>query len=197
MPAAQTETENCVAHNGSLVPVPGRDLMIQAWYQGGLSLFDFTDPNAPVEVAYFDRGPMSAERLVPAGYWSAYWYNGHIYASEIGRGLDVFRLTPGAEMSADEIAAATAVRTPGFNAQTQTRVSWPATATTARATIDGLERDGVLTATQATMTRSAVGSAAGRAAAASALTAGAGRADARTADRLRGLAETLNGMGGR
>ena len=197
MPGVQTEMENCVAHNGSLVPVPGRDLMIQAWYQGGLSLFDFTDPAAPVEVAFFDRGPMNAERLVPSGYWSAYWYNGHIYASEIGRGLDVFRLTPGAEMSANEIAAATAVQTAGFNAQTQTRVSWPATATTARATLDGLVRDGAITASRAASVTRSIARPSRRAAAAQAVERDARTADSRTADRLRSLATTLRGMSGR
>ena len=94
MPAPQTEQENCVAHNGSLIPVPGRDIMVQAWYQGGVSVFDFTDSAHPVEIAFFDRGPLDAKHLITGGYWSAYWYNGRIYASEIARGLDVFRLTP-------------------------------------------------------------------------------------------------------
>ncbi|HEX9952846.1 MAG TPA: hypothetical protein VGB53_13820, partial [Rubricoccaceae bacterium] len=150
LPAAQTETENCVAHNGSLVPVPGRDLMVQAWYQGGLSLFDFTNPTRPVEVAYFDRGPADADHLVVAGYWSVYWYNGYIYASEIGRGLDVFRLAPGDGMTPAEIAAAEAIRMDAFNPQTQTRVSWPATAEVARAYVDGLARDGVFTPAEVT-----------------------------------------------
>jgi len=94
MPAVQTDQENCVAHNGSLVPVPGRDIMVQAWYQGGVSVFDFTDPAKPVEIAFFDRGPIDGTQLVTGGYWSAYWYNGQIYGSEIARGLDVFRLKP-------------------------------------------------------------------------------------------------------
>ncbi|HYE95983.1 MAG TPA: hypothetical protein VD962_07205 [Rubricoccaceae bacterium] len=124
LPAPQSDVENCVAHNGSIIPIPGRDIMVQAWYQGGVSVFDFTDPSNPVEIAYFDRGPMDAEQLAMSGYWSAYWYNGHIYASEIGRGLDVFRLTPSEHLSADEIAAAEAVRMDVFNPQTQTRVTW-------------------------------------------------------------------------
>ena len=94
MPAAQTDQENCVAHNGSLIPVPGRDIMVQAWYQGGVSVFDFTDSSKPVEIAFFDRGPMDAKNLILGGFWSAYWYNGRIYGSEISRGLDVFKLTP-------------------------------------------------------------------------------------------------------
>src|SRR5207245_2756355 len=95
MPAAQGDSENCVAHNGSLVPVPGRDIEVQAWYQGGVSVMDFTDPAQPVEIAYFDRGPIDPKMLVLGGEWSAYWYNGYIYGSEIARGLDVFDLTPG------------------------------------------------------------------------------------------------------
>ena len=93
MPAAQTETENCVAHNGSIIPVPGRDIMVQGWYQGGLSVFDFTDSTNPVEIAFFDRGPIDAKQLITGGFWSTYWYNGHIYGAEIARGIDIFRLT--------------------------------------------------------------------------------------------------------
>ena len=119
LPANQSAVENCVAHNGSLIPVPGRDIMVQAWYQGGISVFDFTDPANPQEIAYFDRGPLDREELTLAGYWSAYWYNGYIYGSEIARGLDVFRLTPSESLSATEIAAAARVRLDQFNAQLQ------------------------------------------------------------------------------
>ncbi len=122
LPVYQTAEENCVAHNGSLIPVPGRDIMVQAWYQGGISIFDFTDSENPVEIAYFDRGPMVEGELSLGGVWSAYWYNGRIYGSEIGRGLDVFRLTPSEHLSAEEIAAAEAFRQDVFNAQTQTRL---------------------------------------------------------------------------
>ena len=94
LPAAQGDSENCVAHNGSLIPVPGRDIKVQAWYQGGISVMDFTDADHPVEIAYFDRGPIDPKMLMLGGDWSAYWYNGHIYASEIARGLDIFELTP-------------------------------------------------------------------------------------------------------
>ena len=110
MPAPQTDQENCVAHNGSLIPVPGRDIMVQAWYQGGMSVFDFTDSTKPVEIAYFDRGPIDAKQLITGGYWSTYWYNGHIYGSEIARGLDVFKLMPSEHLSQNEIDAATLVR---------------------------------------------------------------------------------------
>ncbi|HEY7896018.1 MAG TPA: hypothetical protein VIC24_14045, partial [Gemmatimonadaceae bacterium] len=99
MPAAQTEDENCVAHNGNLVPVPGRDIMVQGWYQGGISVFDFTDSAKPVEIAFFDRGPIDATQLMTGGFWSAYWYNGQIYGSEIARGIDLFRLTPSEYLS--------------------------------------------------------------------------------------------------
>ena len=92
LPAAQSSLENCVAHNGSLIPIPGRDVMVQSWYQGGLSVFDWTDIDHPKEIAYFDRGPVDAGRMVMGGSWSAYWYNGVIVSSEIARGLDVYEL---------------------------------------------------------------------------------------------------------
>lgn len=128
MPAPQGDKENCVAHNGSIIPVPGRDLFAQAWYQGGLSVMDFTDSANPKEIAYFDRGPIDAKQLVLGGYWSVYWYGGHIYGTEITRGIDVFALQPSEHLSAEEIAAAKAAVYPDgrFNPQTQTRVTWPA-----------------------------------------------------------------------
>ncbi len=140
MPAPQTEQENCVAHNGSLIPVPGRDIMVQAWYQGGVSVFDFTDSTNPVEIAFFDRGPVDPKQLITAGYWSTYWYNGHIYGTEIARGVDVFRLKPSAYLSESEIAAAVLVHSTGFNAQQQTRIVWPASSLVARAYLDQLAR---------------------------------------------------------
>jgi hypothetical protein len=140
--AAQTATENCVAHNGSLIPVPGRDIKVQAWYQGGISIFDFTDAANPVEIAFFDRGPLSADTLMLGGHWSAYWYNGHIYGSEIARGLDVLRLIPGEHLSQNEIDAANLVRFEAFNPQTQPRNEWPATFVVARAYLDQLVRSG-------------------------------------------------------
>jgi len=128
LPAPQTDMENCVAHNGSIIPVPGRDIFVQAWYQGGISVIDFTDAANPVEIAYFDRGPVNKDQLVTGGYWSAYWYDGKIYATEITRGLDVFELVPSEHLTAAEIAAAKAAAYPGnvFNPQTQTQVTWPA-----------------------------------------------------------------------
>ena len=127
LPAPQSDKENCVAHNGSIIPVPGRDIFVQAWYQGGISVIDFTDADNPVEIAYFDRGPVDEDQLITGGYWSAYWYNGRIYATEIARGLDVFALEPSEFLTAEEIAAAEAAQYPGdvFNPQTQTQMTWP------------------------------------------------------------------------
>jgi hypothetical protein len=142
LPAPQSEQENCVAHNGSVVPVPGRDIKVQAWYQGGISVFDFTDSANPVEIAYFDRGAYSPTELLLGGHWSAYWYNGMIYASEIGRGLDVLQLTPGEHLTQNEIDAAKLVRIDHFNPQTQPKLSWPASFTVARAYLDQLRRAG-------------------------------------------------------
>ncbi len=144
IPAAQTEQENCVAHNGSLIPIPGRDVMVQGWYQGGVSVFDFTDAANPVEIAYFDRGPVDSLRMVPAGSWSAYWYNGYIVSSEIARGLDILELTPSAHLSRHELAAAKSVRFDYLNAQGQPRLVWPPSFALARAYVDQLERSGGL-----------------------------------------------------
>jgi hypothetical protein len=140
LPAPQSDHENCVAHNGSIVPVPGRDIMVQAWYQGGVSVFDFTDSSAPFEVAFFDRGPIDGGRLVIGGHWSAYWYNGRIYASEMARGLDILRLTPGEYLSANEIEAASLVRLETFNAQQQAPIAWPSSPAVGRAYVDQLRR---------------------------------------------------------
>ena len=141
LPAPQTEAENCVAHNGSLIPVPGRDIFVQAWYQGGLQVIDFTDPANVIEIAYFDRGPNVEGQLVLGGYWSTYWYNGHIYGSEILRGMDVFHLKPSEHLTQNEIDAAMLVRTDVFNPQTQTMITWPADLVVARALLDQFRRD--------------------------------------------------------
>jgi hypothetical protein len=140
MPAPQTDQENCVAHNGSLIPVPGRDIMVQAWYQGGVSAFDFTDPAHPHEIAFFDRGPLDAKDLYLGGYWSAYWYNGRIYGSEIVRGLDIFRLKPSEFISENEIEAAALAQTNELNVQMQKKYVWPASLVVAKAYIDQLNR---------------------------------------------------------
>ena len=146
MPAAQPDTSNCVAHNGSLVPVPGRDIEVQAWYQGGVSVMDFTDPEHPQEIAYFDRGPIDPKMLVLGGEWSAYWYNGYIYGSEIARGLDVFELTPTKSLTQNEIDAAKTVRVSELNVQNQQRIEWPANLVVAKAYLDQLSRSQALPA---------------------------------------------------
>ena len=141
LPAPQVEQENCVAHNGSIVPVPGRDIFVQAWYQGGISIVDFTDSANPVEIAYFDRGPIDGEAMVVGGFWSVYWYNGTIYGTEIVRGLDVFKMLPSEHLTENEVAAALlADQGDVFNPQQQFPVSWPAEPVVARAYLDQLER---------------------------------------------------------
>ena len=159
LPAAQGDSENCVAHNGSLIPVPGRDIEAQAWYQGGISVMDFTDAAHPVEIAYFDRGPIDPKMLVLGGDWSAYWYNGHIYASEIARGLDVFELTPTEKLTQNEIDAAKAVRMSEFNVQNQQRIVWPRNLIVAKAYVDQLERTQALPTDQIASLRQAIQSA--------------------------------------
>ncbi len=149
MSAPQTEFENCVAHNGSLVPVPGRDIMVQAWYQGGISVFDFTDSSSPVEIAFFDRGPIDAKQLILGGYWSAYWYKGHIYGTEIARGLDVLKLTASEYLSQNELDAASLIEPETVNAQHQRQIEWPASPVVARAYIDQLGRSQALSAERA------------------------------------------------
>jgi hypothetical protein len=140
LPAAQTAQENCVAHNGSLIPIPGRDVMVQAWYQGGISVFDWTDAAHPKEIAFFDRGPVDSTRMMMGGSWSAYWYNGVIVSSEIARGLDIFALTPSGFISQNEIDAAKSVRFGYFNTQGQAMFVWPASFALANAYLDQLER---------------------------------------------------------
>jgi uncharacterized protein (DUF305 family) len=157
LPAPQSEEENCVAHNGSIVPVPGRDIFVQAWYQGGISVIDFTDSANPVEIAYFDRGPLNAENLVFGGYWSTYWYNGRIYGTETMRGLDVLALEPSEYLTANEIAAANVANYDGvFNPQQQFPVSWPAEPVVALAYVDQLARDEALPDSLVTDVRTAL-----------------------------------------
>jgi hypothetical protein len=156
MTAAQADSENCVAHNGSLIPVPGRDIEVQAWYQGGISIMDFTDAEHPVEIAYFDRGPIDPKMLVLGGDWSAYWYNGHIYASEIARGLDIFELTPTKVLTQNEIDAAKAVQVAEFNVQNQEKIEWPPQLIVAKAYVDQLERSQALPADRIAALRKAI-----------------------------------------
>ncbi len=208
MPAPQTEQENCVAHNGSLIPVPGRDIMVQAWYQGGLSVFDFTDAARPVEIAFFDRGPIDAKQLITGGYWSTYWYNGAIYGSEIARGVDVFKLKASEYLTQNEIDAASMVRLDELNTQQQARIVWPATSVVARAYIDQLTRSRGIQPERARTLKAALDHADGlqtgkekNAAAvldglealAAQLESDAGAASGRDAARLRALAATVKG----
>jgi hypothetical protein len=146
LPAAQGDSENCVAHNGSLIPVPGRDIEVQAWYQGGISVVDFTDAAHPFEIAYFDRGPIDPNVLVLGGDWSAYWYNGYIYGSEIARGLDIFELTPTKSLTQNEIDAAKTVQVSELNVQNQQKIEWPAKLVVAKAYLDQLSRSQALSA---------------------------------------------------
>jgi hypothetical protein len=210
LPAPQLEQENCVAHNGSIVPIPGRDVFAQAWYQGGLSVIDFTDSSNPVEIAYFDRGPVDAEELVLGGFWSTYWYDGRIYGTEIVRGLDVLELLPSEHLSANEIAAAALADQGGaFNPQQQFPVRWPAEPVVARAYLDQLARGGELPESLAARLAEALDRSAARLhdggrdeelaaeleSLAAALGEGGGGGVAR--QRRAGLAETLSGLAGR
>jgi hypothetical protein len=207
LPAAQTEQENCVAHNGSLIPVPGRDIMVQAWYQGGVSVFDFTDSANAVEIAFFDRGPIDAKQLVSGGYWSTYWYNGHVYGAEIARGIDVFRLLPSEHLTQNEIDAATMVRATEFNAQQQPKVAWPDAFVVARAYLDQLTRSKTLQSDRITAVKAAIDRADRRQPTradmdqldtmAVQLERDAAGATGRDAARLRSLAETLKSRAAR
>jgi uncharacterized protein (DUF305 family) len=191
LPAPQVEQENCVAHNGSIIPVPGRDIFVQAWYQGGVSVIDFTDSANPVEIAYFDRGPMNAEELVFGGYWSTYWYKGRIYGTETLRGLDVLSLVPSEHLTENEIEAAKLAQYPQdrFNPQQQFRVTWPAEPVVARAYVDQLERAASLPASTVSELRAALDRADAK--------LESGDRDARLADRLESFAERLGSGGGK
>jgi len=148
-----------VAHNGSVIPIPGRDVMVQSWYQGGLSVFDWTDIAHPKEIAYFDRGPVDANRMVMGGSWSAYWYNGVIVSSEIARGLDVYELAVSPMITDNELAAAKTVKVPYWNTQDQQKFVWPQTFVLARAYLDQLERSKGLAADRIKAARSTLASA--------------------------------------
>ena len=184
LPAPQTPEENCVAHNGSLIPIPGRDIMIQGWYQGGISLIDWTDPANPVEIAYFDRGPVNPDRMQMGGSWSVYWYNGVIVNSEIARGLDILELTPSEALTRNEIDAANSVQLTHLNSQGQPIFEWPATFALARAYLDQLERHGGLSADRIGAIRAELSAAEGM--------SGSGRSGA-----LRSLADDVSGDAGR
>lgn len=147
LPVPQTAQENCVAHNGSIVPVPGRDIMVQAWYQGGLSVIDFTDTANPTEIAFLDRGPINTPNptgLNLGGYWSTYWYNGNVLGSEIARGFESLAFTPSEHLSANEIAAAGEIQLAEFNAQLQSKLVHDPSFAVVRSYVDQAERDGSL-----------------------------------------------------
>ncbi|HEV1286208.1 MAG TPA: hypothetical protein VNU44_12880 [Bryobacteraceae bacterium] len=156
MPASQTDMENCVAHNGSLIPIPGRDILVQAWYQGGVSVVDFTDTTHPIEIAYFDRGPVDANKRALGGMWSVYWYNGYIYGSEIARGVDVFKLVPNKYITQNEIDASNQVHFDELNVQNQPKITWPANFVIARAYVDQLTRGAALPAQKLSALSSAI-----------------------------------------
>ena len=166
LPSAQSAQENCVSHNGGLIPVPGRDLYVQGWYQGGIDVMDFTDADHPFEIAYFDRGSIDApsdtskaserSRYTIGGSWGAYYWNGMIYSSELDRGFDVYELTPSAQLSANEIAAAKLVTLKEYNPQSQPKIVWPAAFPVVRSYLDQLVRNDGLAADQTTAVSAAL-----------------------------------------
>ena len=185
MPAPQGDNENCVAHNGSIIPVPGRDLFVQAWYQGGISIMDFTDSSNPQEIAYFDRGPIDEEVMIGGGFWSVYWYNGKIYGTEMIRGLDVLGLLPSEHLTANEVAAANLADQNGvFNPQQQFPVAWPADPVIALAYVDQLEASAAMPANAAAEIQAALESASAELA--------SGARNRKLAKELKGLAKGLN-----
>jgi hypothetical protein len=211
IPTAQTAQENCVSHNGSLVPVPGRDIMVQGWYQGGVNVIDFTDPDAPFEIGYFDRGPVDAPAAVGAensrargtiaGSWGAYWYNGLVYSSEMARGLDILELVPNRHLSANEIAAAKLVQWAEFNPQSQPKIVWPAAFPVVRSYLDQLVRGNGLAAARTTAIGQALDAAERQAGAArrGALTTLAQQVDldaagARDGERVRAMAQAIRDL---
>lgn len=175
IPTAQSARENCVSHNGGLIPIPGRDVMVQGWYQGGVDVIDFTDPNKPYEIAYFDRGPIDPPPLVDAGpgssaakpparatiggSWGAYYYNGMVYSSEMARGLDILELTPTEHLSANELAAAKLVQFKQYNPQSQPKIVWPAAFPVVRSYVDQLVRNNGLGAARTTAINAALNAA--------------------------------------
>jgi hypothetical protein len=198
MMAAQTDQENCVSHNGGLIPVPGRDIMVQGWYQGGVNVFDFTDPDNVVEIAFFDRGPVDANTPVVGGSWGAYWYNGYIYSSELSRGLDILEMQPSAHLSQNELDAAKLVIMEEYNPQAQPKLRWPAAFPVSRSYVDQLERNSGLPQARVAAVRAALDGAerAGGAARRDALNRLAGELDgdaARSSDaaRVRALAASV------
>jgi len=201
LPVAQTSLENCVAHNGSLIPIPGRDVMVQGWYQGGISVFDWTDPKHAVEIAFFDRGPVDPERMRSGGSWSVYWYNGVIVSSEIARGLDILELAPSEALSQNEIDAAKSVRLEQLNSQGQPKFVWPNSFALARAYVDQLERSGAMGTDRVASVRRTLSEAEGRSGASRsgvlsslARELGDDAAGSMDATKVRMLADVLRGL---
>lgn len=214
IPSAQTAQENCVSHNGGLIPVPGRDIMVQGWYQGGVDVIDFTDPDRPFEIAYFDRGPVdpppaptdsaqavSRARGTIGGSWGAYYWNGYIYSSEMARGLDILELMPSEHLSANELAAAKLVRMAEYNPQSQPRITWPAAFPVVRSYLDQLVRNEGLSRARTTAIAGALDAAEQQAGAARgrALSRLAGQVDAdarnaRDAARVRAMAAAIRDL---
>ncbi len=203
MLAAQTEFENCVSHNGGLIPVPGRDIMVQGWYQGGVDVIDFTDVNNQIEIAYFDRGPVDTPERSPTigGSWGAYWYNGYIYSSELARGLDVLDLVPTPFLSQNEIDAAKLVIMEEYNPQTQPKIVWPAAFPVVRSYLDQLVRNEGLPAARTTAISAALKDAEAASGAARqtaltrlATTVDADVANAKDANRVRAMAQAIRDL---
>lgn len=203
LPAAQTSLENCVAHNGSLIPIPGRDIMVQSWYQGGISIFDWTDAENPVEIAFHDRGPSDANQMGAGGSWSVYWYNGYLVSSEISRGLDIFELLPSDAISQNEIDAMNSVHLDELNSQGQPTLEWPYTFSLARAYVDQLERSratsqGWVTGVRDALTRAEAASGSARSEALQALATGIASTASQSGDpdKVRTLVDALRGLAG-
>ena len=198
MPAPQTAKENCVAHNGSMIPVPGRNIEVQSWYQGGVSIMDYTDPTHPFEIGYFDRGPVDDSRPAMGGQWSTYYYNGYIYGSEIARGTDVLKLVPSKYLTQNEIDAAAQIYLPELNVQNQPHIDYPMTLITAKAYLDQLARGTSLPAAKIAAINSDIDAKSTRKLKADAKTVSAAVATAKSsadADRLRALSTILAGGG--
>jgi hypothetical protein len=165
-------------------------------------VFDFTDSANPVEIAFFDRGPIDARQLITGGFWSTYWYNGFVYGAEIARGIDILRLTPSEFLSKNEIDAAISVKSSEFNAQFQPKIVWPNTPALARAYLDQLTRSKALPPAKLEAIKAAVDRAErGRSdketaaqiqSAAADLQSAAGSAAGRDAARMRALADALS-----
>jgi hypothetical protein len=199
MPAPQTLNENCVAHNGSLVPIPGRNIEVQSWYQGGVSLMDYTDPSHPFEIGYFDRGPVDDSRPAMGGQWSTYYYNGYIYGSEIARGTDVFKLVPTKDLTQNEIDAAAQINLAELNVQDQPHIDYPMTFITAKAYLDQLARGSSLPADRIAAINANIDAKNTKKLKADAKTVEKAAATAKTpadADRLRALSKILSSDGG-